>query len=93
MLNHGTSQLGYRISVIIFLYPLNTSENQKFYDVFSSGVSRAGFQPLTIITKCSILDVAAAVDPSLFSGCIENNIGLKFVKCVKEIWKEDVNFA
>ena len=24
-----------------------------------------GFQPLTIITKCSILDVAAALDPSL----------------------------
>ena len=24
-----------------------------------------GFQPLTIITKCSILDVAAVVDPSL----------------------------
>ena len=24
-----------------------------------------GFQPLTIITKCSILDVAAALDPPL----------------------------
>ena len=24
-----------------------------------------GFQPLTIITKCSILDVAAVLDPSL----------------------------
>ena len=26
-----------------------------------------GFQPLTIITKCSILDVAAALDPPLVS--------------------------
>ena len=26
-----------------------------------------GFQPLTIITKCSILDVAALLDPSLIS--------------------------
>ena len=26
-----------------------------------------GFQPLTIITKCSILDVAAVVDPPLLT--------------------------
>ena len=25
-----------------------------------------GFQPLTIITKCPILDVAAVLDPALF---------------------------
>ena len=30
-----------------------------------------GFQPLTIITKCSILDVAAVLDPPLQS--IEKN--------------------
>ena len=27
-----------------------------------------GFQPLTIITKCSILDVAAVLDPPLVTG-------------------------
>ena len=35
-----------------------------------------GFQPLTIITKRSILDVAAALDPPLTSKLV-NNIGLK----------------
>ena len=50
----------------------------------------SGFLPLTIIAKCSILDVTAVLDPPLFSGCIEKNIGLK---CVKEIWIEDVNFV
>ena len=29
-----------------------------------------GFQPLTIITKCSILDVAAVLDPPLMSPLI-----------------------
>ena len=28
-----------------------------------------GFQPLTIIKKCSILDVAVALDPPLLKGC------------------------
>ena len=31
-----------------------------------------GFQPLTIITKCSILDVAAVLDPPLFQKMISN---------------------
>ena len=33
-----------------------------------------GFQPLTIITKCSILDVAAVLDPPLpsSSSCLDN---------------------
>ena len=30
------------------------------------GILVNGFQPLTIITKCSILDVAAALDPPLY---------------------------
>ena len=30
------------------------------------GIIVNGFQPLTIITKCSILDVAAALDPPLY---------------------------
>ena len=29
-----------------------------------------GFQPLTIITKCSILDVAAVLDPPLVVMCL-----------------------
>ena len=36
-----------------------TSKMQLFVTIFSS------YQPLTIITKCSILDVAAVLDPSL----------------------------
>ena len=31
-----------------------------------------GFQPLTIIIKCSILDVAAVLDPPLISSNIKN---------------------
>ena len=33
-----------------------------------------GFQPLTIITECSILDVAAVLDPPLpsSSSCLDN---------------------
>ena len=36
-----------------------TSKMQLFVTIVSS------YQPLTIITKCSILDVAAVLDPSL----------------------------
>ena len=33
----------------------------------TAATSKMGFQPLTIITKCSILDVAAVPDPPLES--------------------------
>ena len=36
-----------------------TSKMQLFVTIVSS------YQPLTVITKCSILDVAAVLDPSL----------------------------
>ena len=32
-------------------------------------MTRGGFQPLTIITKSSILDVAAVLDPPLLNSC------------------------
>ena len=36
------------------------------------------FQPLTIVTKCSILDVAAVLDPSLdLAKCISYDINPK----------------
>ena len=44
-----------------------------------------GFQPLTIITKCTILDVAAALDSSLI--CIKfckHNIKFIFLKLGEE---------
>ena len=37
----------------------STSKMERFVIIVN------GFQPLTIITKCSILDVAAALDPPL----------------------------
>ena len=42
------------------------------------------FQPLTIITKCSILDVAAVLDPSLRDGfrALSNNWAF-FAKTLK----------
>ena len=40
------------------------------------------FQPLTIITKCSTLDVAAALDPPLVVSC-RRNIVSRFMQEIK----------
>ena len=38
-----------------------------------------GFQPLTIITKHSILNVAAVLDPPLFFGIDNSNVSMLFL--------------
>ena len=38
-----------------------------------------GYQPLTIVTKCSILDVAAVLDPLLFIEILQRRAKLKIV--------------
>ena len=76
-----------------------------FYEILFRGGSRAaatskmelfviivnGFQPLTIITKWSILDVAAILDPTLLLSVYRDSIelscvkeGLNFVLCLSE---------
>ena len=39
-----------------------------------------GWKPLTIITKRSIMDVAAALDPPLCCDATENNVFWKYLK-------------
>ena len=46
-----------------------------------------GFQPLTVITKCSILDVAVALDPSLHSVCLYNLLSvILLMSCGSDVY-------
>ena len=46
-----------------------------------------GFQPLTTITKCSILDVAVALDPSLHSVCLYNLLSvILLMSCGSDVY-------
>ena len=49
-----------------------TSKTERFVIIVN------GFQPLTIITKCSILDVATALDPPLVYNSKKSSLCMTF---------------
>ena len=65
-MNVGASGLGFELSMYVALQRRSraaaTSKMERFVTIVN------GFQPFTIITKRSILDVAAVLDPPLALG-------------------------